>query len=288
MPATRLSTTLYPDNDNTFQNDSPNYNHGASDNMPAGEEDFTSTTYRLAVKFDLTALPANTVVTLSNMILYCFGDASNGTGRAKLYRILSSWLESTITWNNQPSHDAGVITYSDIGNGYVGDVTWSSLATLINQYLQGTYANYGFKMRITETGSDNENDKHFKFRTKEWSTIGQRPRLYLEYYYPPTISTSPAELIQQTKATLRANLSSINGDYVTSRGFQYGLTETAEYTISESGTFDVGQFTLTPTQLRSGTKYYFRAFATNAAGTTYGSWQSFNTISGGAILFGMI
>ena len=173
--------TLYPTDDNTFQTDSPNFNHGEATEIPAGEEDFTSTTYRLALKFSLSQIPPGSLINSASLLMYCFGDASNGTGRAKLYRVTADWAEGTITWNNQPAHDSSVITYSDITNGYVGDVTWTGLGDTVKNWFEGVNSNYGLKMRITETGTDNENDKHFKFYSVEYATEARRPRLVVNY-----------------------------------------------------------------------------------------------------------
>lgn len=73
------------------------------------------------------------------------------------------------------------------------------------------------------------------------------------------------------------NASTSSDTDITRRGFEYGQTPTAEFTVEESGTFAGGMFSLTLTGLTYGTQYYVRAFATNSIGTTYGDWVAFVT-----------
>ena len=92
----------------------------------------------------------------------------------------------------------------------------------------------------------------------------------------PTVNTGVASSITSTGATLSGNITSDGGAIVTARGFLYGtnssnLTQTMQ---SGSGT---GSFTKALTDLTSGTTYYYKAYATNSAGTSYGEVRSFTT-----------
>ena len=94
----------------------------------------------------------------------------------------------------------------------------------------------------------------------------------------PTVTTGTASSITATGATLSGNVTSDGGATVTARGFLYGtnssnLTQTVQ---SGSGT---GSFTKALTGLTSGTTYYYKAYATNSAGTAYGEVRSFTTES---------
>lgn len=176
------TATIYADSDSEFQNDSPNFNNGASQTLAIGEEDFTSTKYRAVIHFPVTTyIPPGSIINSAILYLDCYADASNGTGRMKIYKTTSSWGELTVTWNTQPSYDSTVLTYTDIANGYTGVVTFSDFTALVQGWLDGTISNYGFFTRITETTTDNENDKHFKFRSRDYTTQANRPRLVVDY-----------------------------------------------------------------------------------------------------------
>lgn len=94
----------------------------------------------------------------------------------------------------------------------------------------------------------------------------------------PTLSTTSASAIAITTATAGGSISSDGGSAVTARGICWN-TSTAP-TISNSKTSDgtgTGAFTSSLTGLTSATKYYARAYATNAIGTAYGSEITFTT-----------
>jgi hypothetical protein len=88
----------------------------------------------------------------------------------------------------------------------------------------------------------------------------------------PTVTTSAAVGNQVT-----GNVTNDGGSTVTAKGICYGLTP--NLSISDSHTNEgpgAGQFTSYPTFDLFDTTYYYRAYATNAAGTSYG--VTFSTV----------
>ena len=100
----------------------------------------------------------------------------------------------------------------------------------------------------------------------------------------PTTSTTAASNITSTTATLNGNITSDGGAIITARGFVYAISNT-DLIIGTTGVTDVtvsgttGVFEKEITGLTAGTKYYYRAYATNSLGTTYGGEQSFTTLA---------
>jgi pectinesterase len=98
---------------------------------------------------------------------------------------------------------------------------------------------------------------------------------------PPTITTTAVTSISTTFATTGGNVSSDGGATVTDRGIVYSSTS-ATPTLSDTkvatGTGS-GSFTTQITGLTPGTTYNLRAYATNSAGTTYGSVATFATMA---------
>ena len=96
----------------------------------------------------------------------------------------------------------------------------------------------------------------------------------------PTVTTSAASSIERTSATLNGTITATGGDDSSERGFVYAddaaLTTNAA-TTTENGTFGNGTFSTSISSLTCNTDYYFRAFATNASGTGYGSVVSLTT-----------
>jgi hypothetical protein len=97
----------------------------------------------------------------------------------------------------------------------------------------------------------------------------------------PVMTLIGSSVVTCTTADFTANISDIGGADVTTRGFIYGTTEAhvnsstegtlvgSSLTIEETGTYGIGSFTLSVTGLTSSATHYFRAYSTNASGTTY-------------------
>jgi uncharacterized protein (TIGR02145 family) len=96
----------------------------------------------------------------------------------------------------------------------------------------------------------------------------------------PTLTTASATLVSTTSATSGGNVTSDGGATVTARGVCWSTTTNPttlnSRTTDGSGT---GSFTSNITGLTSGTTYYVRAYATNSAGTAYGSNVTLSTTS---------
>lgn len=96
----------------------------------------------------------------------------------------------------------------------------------------------------------------------------------------PTITTTTASSIGSTTATSGGNVSSDGGFSVTAKGVCWSTS--ANPTTSNSKTSDgtgTGSFSSSITGLSTGTTYHYRAYATNSAGTSYGSDLTFTTTS---------
>lgn len=96
----------------------------------------------------------------------------------------------------------------------------------------------------------------------------------------PTVTTSSVSNITLSTSTASCggNVTSDGGTTVTARGVCWSTNQNP--TISNSKTINgsgTGSFTSSITGLSPNTTYYVRAYATNSAGTTYGSQVSFTT-----------
>ncbi|MFN3943098.1 MAG: cadherin-like beta sandwich domain-containing protein [Flavobacterium sp.] len=108
----------------------------------------------------------------------------------------------------------------------------------------------------------------------------------------PTVNTPTSASIGTTTVTLGGNLTNEGCQDVTNRGVEYSTTNnftTGTGTqVADSGSFDIGTFTVNVTGLTAGTTYYYRAFATSSAGTTYSDQASFATLSTNANLSNLV
>ncbi|MDP3470501.1 MAG: MBG domain-containing protein, partial [Algoriphagus sp.] len=101
----------------------------------------------------------------------------------------------------------------------------------------------------------------------------------------PTVTTVSQSDVTATSVTLGGNVTSDGNSSITARGFVYSTIDNTPQ-IGESDVTDVtvgsgtGIFSEAVTGLSPSTTYYFRAYATNSAGTSYGGVQSFITLAG--------
>lgn len=92
------------------------------------------------------------------------------------------------------------------------------------------------------------------------------------------LTTNEATSITSTTAVAGGNVTSAGGGTITERGVCWGTSQnpTVSDNKTPSGT-GIGIFTSNLTNLSNGTVYYYRAYANNSSGTTYG--QQFHFIT---------
>ncbi len=95
----------------------------------------------------------------------------------------------------------------------------------------------------------------------------------------PTITTTAASSIAQTTATSGGNVTSDGGASVTARGVVWSTSvdPTIALSTKTSDGTGTGIFSSSITSLTCNTLYHIRAYATNSAGTSYGSDLTFTT-----------
>ncbi len=94
-----------------------------------------------------------------------------------------------------------------------------------------------------------------------------------------TVTTTVATEVEGTTATTGGEVTADGGSAVTARGVCYGTARNP--TVAGSKTTDgtgIGEYESLLTGLNGLTTYYVRAYATNSAGTAYGSEISFTTL----------
>ena len=107
--------------------------------------------------------------------------------------------------------------------------------------------------------------------------VNQSITLNFTYYPRPGVETLDATDVTTVSATLNGVVTSDGGLAITSRGFYYGTSDdNLSQNVTATGTGN--EFSYALSGLTQGTTYYFRAFATSAAGTSLGETLSFATM----------
>ena len=90
----------------------------------------------------------------------------------------------------------------------------------------------------------------------------------------PDVTTAAAGSFTNAKATLNASGVAANNDAITAYGFKWGTTTACANTQAASNLSST-TFSYQLTGLTAGKTYFFKAYATNGQGTTYGEVKSF-------------
>ncbi len=112
------------------------------------------------------------------------------------------------------------------------------------------------------------------------SSAAKAPKLVITVaIVSPTVTNSAADGITTTGADLHGEITNTGGANATNRGFEWDIDSGAPYANNwdEAGGFGTGVFEHGITDLPPGYTIYWRAYATNSAGTGYSGELSFNT-----------
>ncbi|OPX84342.1 MAG: Fibronectin type III domain protein [Pelotomaculum sp. PtaB.Bin104] len=93
----------------------------------------------------------------------------------------------------------------------------------------------------------------------------------------PTVTTVSAGNIDYGSATLNGTIGDNGGAPITDYGFYWGTTNNPATKVTLGTANYTGEINYELSGLTDGTKYYFKAYATNAKGTTFGSVLNFTT-----------
>jgi hypothetical protein len=92
----------------------------------------------------------------------------------------------------------------------------------------------------------------------------------------PSVETENASSIAGNYATLNGNITSNGGDTINAYGFYYSTDQNQWSQITAGTDNHYGSYNYNLTGLIANTNYYFKAYATNPEGTSYGSVVSFS------------
>ncbi len=153
--------------------------------------------------------------------------------------------------------------------------------TLAVNLVNGFVPNVGDSFRIMRYGSNTGEFTTTALPGGDWSIAYNADSVDLTLTGAanlPIVSTAAVSEITTTTASSGGNVTSDGGEAVTAKGVCWNTT--GNPTTSDPRTIDgagIGPFTSSITGLTANSTYHVRAYATNAAGTTYGNELTFLT-----------
>lgn len=198
------------------------------------------------VVVNLATLTTNAVTAITSTTATSGGIITSGLATVTAQGICWSTSQNPTTADAKTINSAGVSSFSNALTGLTANTTYYVKAYAINS--AGTA--YGMQVSFTTSG----------------------------IISAPTLTTTAVSAITSTTAVSGGNISSDGGATVISRGVCWATSSSP--TISNNTTSNgtgTGSFTSTITGLVANTTYYVKAYATNSAGTAYGTQVSFTT-----------
>jgi RHS repeat-associated protein len=186
---------------------SPTTNNGTDLILAAGESNNAmNRVTRALIKFDLSSIPSNAIITSATLSLWTTGDLSDNTRTIRVYRLKRAFNESEATWERA---SAGV-TWEGVGASGANDresVDIGSVQILaseplntekqisltpaqIEEMTSGAFTNHGFIIV-----ADTELNDRFNYKSSDAANGMQRPKLVIQY------STSSATATPTPEAT---------------------------------------------------------------------------------------
>lgn len=239
----------------------PTLNFGNTTDMWAGYDDSLSPDGRIVrslIRFNPANLPPNQIITKATLRVYLIVsyDFPNTNRTITTYRVTSNWSESSVTWNNAPGF-ADAYGSKSIVHGawgwYEFDVT-----NLVSAWYNGTYPNYGIKLRGPEISGPDSSWRGFS--TREGSNI---PQLVIEYS-TPVIINPPSNLTAQPISKTQINLA-WQDNSSNETGFKIERSPNNTTGWAQIATVGANVTTYANTGLSCGTSYFYRVRAYNAS-----------------------
>jgi len=178
--------------DNYLYDASADANAGGNAELGIGENNAAVAKNRTLIKFDLSVIPASAKIASATLSLYCYQDNCSTARTHRVYRLLRAWTELGSTWNKYDGANnwataggfgAADCEQNDIGtrdfgvNDAINEFkNYPLTAAKVQEMVSGAFTNNGFLIK-----ADGELDDAYYFRSSDYGTAADRPKLTVEY-----------------------------------------------------------------------------------------------------------
>lgn len=255
--------------DASFREANPDTNYGSLEYLEVDGD----TTKHILLGWDISSIPANAVIDTATMHLTTFDPS---TGSFTCNAMLSDWVESEVTWNNAktgvPWATPGATGAADRGTDVLCDtfsagtngpltINLNSLGIAqVQSWVDGTdTTNYGFML-----GNPSSTDGA-DFRSSEYATEAERPRLEVTYSFPIPVPVDPTVLGATAVSPTQINLGWTDNS-INETGFKIERSPDGSTGWSNIASLGLNVTTYADTGLSPETTYYYRVYAQNHSG----------------------
>ena len=180
--------------DTVIWSNDANTNFGTGTDIRVGENDSAvNEINRALIKFDLSTIPADAVVTSAILTLTIVTDKSSNVRTQRVFRLKRAWTEAGATWNKYDGTNnwqtaggfgADDCEQTDIGSlslsaSETGAKSWTLDNSAIQEMISGAFTNNGFLIK-----ADTESNDGYRYASSDHATAGSRPKLVIEYTVP--------------------------------------------------------------------------------------------------------
>jgi hypothetical protein len=172
---TVITVTLSASADTNIDQKYPSINYGSLANMNVQSQ--TSNKHmRSLIRFDTSSIPTGSSIISATLSIYAYMPASSRT--YDVYKTTTSWVESDVTWNTQPSV-ASTTTWSTNTPSTANWMGWT-VTPDVQAWVNGN-SNYGWQIR--DQVNDASYQRTTQFRSKDASSYAsQKPKLEIQYW----------------------------------------------------------------------------------------------------------
>lgn len=184
--------------DTYLHSGSPTTNNGTDTSLRIGEHSAATAVFRTLIKFNFSSVTPPVVTSSIVFSMWLYANEASVSGTFPLYRQKRDWVEDQATWNiwktsnnwaTAGGFDASDCEQTAVATGITlaaaegaGEKQWTGWTTTsLDAMINGTFTNNGFMGKATT-----EVDNGHVFRSSDYTTAGERPKL--AFTYVPAIS----------------------------------------------------------------------------------------------------
>jgi hypothetical protein len=136
---------------------------------------------RAYLQFNLDLLPENAVITGARLGLVYWYTSNAAIAPIGAYKVLGSWTETGLTWNDQPVFATTPEDTANVPAGVTDGFVYWYITDLVRSWWDGSQVNFGIMLKDTDESTE---EAYKRFYSSDWGTAHQRPELTILYFDP--------------------------------------------------------------------------------------------------------